>query len=127
MCRSIKVLRQQGRPAAPEELNAAALQFVRKISGYHHPSQANQEAFNLAIAEIAASSKRLLDSLTAPRRAADRERSQIGLGPTGALHGRSAEGRACGHDVGVSGQQGVLCSIAESKASARAPTQEENS
>ncbi|HMD97802.1 MAG TPA: DUF2277 domain-containing protein [Terriglobia bacterium] len=78
MCRSIKVLRQQGRPAAPEELNAAALQFVRKISGYHRPSQANQEAFNLAIAEIAASSKRLLDSLTTPRRAADRERSQVG-------------------------------------------------
>jgi len=71
LCRSIKVLRQPGRPAAPEELNAAALQFVRKISGYHHPSQANQEAFNLAIAEIAASSKRLLDSLTAPRRAAE--------------------------------------------------------
>jgi len=78
LCRSIKVLRQQGRPAAPEELNAAALQFVRKISGYHRPSQANQEAFNLAIAEIAASSKRLLDSLTTPRRAADRERSQVG-------------------------------------------------
>jgi len=72
------VLRQQGRPAAPEELNAAALQFVRKISGYHRPSQANQEAFNLAIEEIAASSKRLLDSVTAPRRAAHRERSQIG-------------------------------------------------
>jgi len=70
LCRSIKVLRQQGRPAAPEELNAAALQFVRKISGYHHPSQANQEAFNRAIAEIAGSSKRLLDSLTARRRAA---------------------------------------------------------
>jgi hypothetical protein len=78
LCRSIKVLRQQGRPAASEELNAAALQFVRKISGYHHPSQANQEAFNLAIAEIAASSKRLLDSLTAPKRAAGRERSQVG-------------------------------------------------
>ena len=78
MCRSIKVLRQQERSATPEELNAAALQFVRKISGYHRPSQANQEAFNLAIVEIAAVSKRLLDSLTAPRRAADRERSQVG-------------------------------------------------
>jgi len=73
LCRSIKVLRQPGRPAAPEELNAAALQFVRKISGYHRPSQANQEAFNVAIAEIAASSKRLLESLVARKRAADGE------------------------------------------------------
>jgi hypothetical protein len=49
-------------------LNAAALQFVRKISGYHHPSQANQEAFNIAIAEIAATSRQLLDALAVPRR-----------------------------------------------------------
>jgi hypothetical protein len=61
-------LRKAGAPAAaPEELNAAALQFVRKISGYHHPSQANQEAFDHAIAEIAAASRRLLDSLAPPR------------------------------------------------------------
>jgi hypothetical protein len=69
LCRSIKVLRKSGQPAAPEELNAAALQFVRKISGYHHPSRINQEAFDLAIREIAATSKRLLDSLAVPRRA----------------------------------------------------------
>jgi hypothetical protein len=69
VCRSIKVLRIQEHPATPEEVNAAALQFVRKISGYHHPSRANQEAFDLAIAEIAAASKRLLESLVAPRRA----------------------------------------------------------
>ena len=67
MCRSIKVLRKQGQPPTNEELNAAALQFVRKISGYHHPSQANQEAFNLAIAEIAAASKRLPDSVKTRR------------------------------------------------------------
>jgi hypothetical protein len=70
VCRSIKVLRTQGHPATPEELNAAALQFVRKISGYHHPSRANQEAFDQAIAEIAAASKRLLESLVTPRRVA---------------------------------------------------------
>ncbi len=70
MCRSIKVLRKQEQVVTPQEFNAAALQFVRKISGYHHPSQANQETFNLAVAEIAAASKRLLDSLVAPRRAA---------------------------------------------------------
>jgi hypothetical protein len=69
VCRSIKVLRKAGAPpASAEELNAAALQFVRKISGYHHPSQANQEAFNIAIAEIAATSRQLLDALAVPRR-----------------------------------------------------------
>jgi len=70
LCRSIKVLRKQGQPASDDELNAAALQFVRKISGYHHPSQANQEAFDLAIQEVAAASKRLLDSLVTSRRKA---------------------------------------------------------
>jgi len=48
-------------------LNAAALQFVRKISGFHHPSQANQESFNLAVREISSASKRLLDSLGASK------------------------------------------------------------
>ena len=70
MCRNIKVLRKQGQPASADELNAADLQFVRKISGYHHPSQANQEAFDFAIQEVAAASKRLLDSLVVPRRKA---------------------------------------------------------
>jgi hypothetical protein len=51
----------------PGELNAAALQFVRKISGYHPMSQANQEPFSLAIREVAAASKRLPDSLMIPR------------------------------------------------------------
>jgi len=68
MCRSIKVLRKPGAPkASPEELNAAALQFVRKISGYHHPSQANQAVFDLAVTEVAEASRRLLDSLGSPR------------------------------------------------------------
>ena len=64
MCRSIKVLRRPGAPpATSEELNAAALQFVRKISGYRQPSQANQEAFQAAVTEVAEASRRLLDSL----------------------------------------------------------------
>ncbi len=63
MCRSIKVLRVPGQRATDEELSAAARQFVRKISGFHKPSQANQEVFERAIAEIAASGRRLLDSL----------------------------------------------------------------
>lgn len=69
MCRSIKVLRKSGAPpATAEELNAAALQFVRKISGFHHPSQANQETFDIAVAEVAAASRRLLDALAMPKR-----------------------------------------------------------
>lgn len=76
MCRSIKVLRAQERPATPEEVNAAALQFVRKISGYHHPSRANQEAFDRAIAEVAAASTRLLDSLVTNSRAAMPKRDE---------------------------------------------------
>jgi hypothetical protein len=63
MCRSIKQLRRPAEPATPEELNAAALQFVRKISGFNKPSRANQAAFERAIAEIAAASARLLEQI----------------------------------------------------------------
>jgi hypothetical protein len=63
MCRSIKVLRNPAQPATPEEVSAAALQFVRKISGFHKPSRANQEAFNTAVREVAAASERLLRSI----------------------------------------------------------------
>ena len=69
MCRSIKVLRTPERPATTDELNAAALQFVRKISGFHKPSKANQGAFDRAVGEIAESSRRLLDSIAAGVRA----------------------------------------------------------
>lgn len=50
--------------ATPDELRAAALQFVRKISGYNKPSRANQEAFDRAVAEVAESSRRLLEAVT---------------------------------------------------------------
>ena len=63
MCRSIKTLRRQGEPATVEEIAAAALQYVRKVSGYRKPSQANAEAFDGAVDEIAAASRRLLDAL----------------------------------------------------------------
>ena len=63
MCRSIKTLRAQEPPATEEEINAAALQFVRKISGYRAPSRANRAAFDQALAEIAAASEKLLASL----------------------------------------------------------------
>ena len=64
MCRSIKVLRNPETPATDTEIEAAALQFVRKISGYRQPSKANAEAFDSAVAEIAESSRRLLSQLT---------------------------------------------------------------
>ena len=63
MCRSIKQLRNSEGPASREEIEAAALQFVRKISGYRKPSKANQAAFEQAVAAIAAASQTLLDSL----------------------------------------------------------------
>ncbi len=66
MCRSIKVLRKHEAPATGEEVAAAALQFVRKISGMRKPSKANQDAFDRAVLEITASSKRLLEDLGLP-------------------------------------------------------------
>ncbi len=63
MCRSIKLLRVPGQPATDGELTAAALQFIRKISGYRKPSRANQVAFDAAVAEVADASRRLLDHL----------------------------------------------------------------
>ena len=63
MCRSIKTLRNADMPATDEDVRAAALQFVRKISGYRKPSQVNEAAFHAAVDDIAASSQRLLLSL----------------------------------------------------------------
>jgi hypothetical protein len=63
MCRSIKVLRKPQQVVTPEEVTGAALQFVRKISGYHKPSKTNQEAFDRAVREIAEASERLLRSI----------------------------------------------------------------
>jgi hypothetical protein len=64
MCRSIRVLRKPDELATEDELRAAALQFVRKISGFHKPSQANQAAFDQAVTEIAATSGRLLERVS---------------------------------------------------------------
>ena len=63
MCRSIKTLRRPETAATDDEVAAAALQFVRKVSGYRVPSRKNAEAFDGAVAEVAAASKRLLESL----------------------------------------------------------------
>ncbi len=61
MCRSIKVLRRPDLPVTPDEISAAALQFVRKVSGSHKPSRANQPAFEAAVEEIAAATQKLLE------------------------------------------------------------------
>jgi hypothetical protein len=68
MCRNIKTLFNFDPPVTDDEVRAASLQFVRKISGFNKPSKANEESFNMAIDEIAAISARFLHSLetTAP-------------------------------------------------------------
>ncbi|HYZ84222.1 MAG TPA: DUF2277 domain-containing protein [Bryobacteraceae bacterium] len=70
MCRSIKTLRRPDDLATPEETRAAALQFVRKISGFHKPSKANQEAFERAVQEISDASARLLQTIRVSPRTA---------------------------------------------------------
>jgi hypothetical protein len=75
MCRNIKMLFNFDPPVTDEEIRAASLQFVRKISGFNKPSKANEEAFMTAIDEVAATSARLLHSLqtTAPPRNREEE------------------------------------------------------
>ena len=63
MCRNIKKLRQPERPPTDDELRDAALQFVRKVSGYRVPSRANQDAFDKAITEISSATRTLFDNL----------------------------------------------------------------
>lgn len=65
MCRNIRVLHNFAPPTTPEEIRAAALQYVRKVSGSTRPSLANQPAFDEAVAAIASATARLLDSLEA--------------------------------------------------------------
>jgi len=92
MCRNIKTLFNFDPPVTAEEVRAASRQFVRKITGFHHPSKANEAAFNAALDEIARASLRLLDSLetSAPRRnreaeaARARARAAARFGPAAA-------------------------------------------
>ncbi len=67
MCRSIKKLRTEEGPATEAEIREAALQFVRKVSGYRVPSQRNAEAFDAAVEDVAEASRRLLDAVTPAR------------------------------------------------------------
>jgi hypothetical protein len=73
MCRNIKTLYNFDPPANEEEIEAAALQYVRKVSGFNKPSQANQEAFDAAVAAVTEISSELLDSLVTAAAPKDRE------------------------------------------------------
>lgn len=77
MCRNIKTLHNFEPPATEAEIQAAALQFVRKISGSTKPSAANEVAFEKAVEEISASVTRLLNSLTTSSRPKDREEEAL--------------------------------------------------
>jgi hypothetical protein len=73
MCRNIKTLFNFAPPATDEEIRAASLQFVRKLSGFNAPSKTNEVAFNRAIEEVSRSARRLIDSLTTTAEPRNRE------------------------------------------------------
>jgi len=73
MCRNIRTLHNFEPPATPDEVHAAALQYVRKVSGSTKPSLANQAAFDRAVTEVAATTRRLLGELTTTAPPKDRE------------------------------------------------------
>ena len=75
MCRNIKTLANFEPPATPDEIQASALQFVRKLSGTTKPSRANAEAFNTAVDEVTVAARKLISSLTthAPPRSREEE------------------------------------------------------
>ena len=73
MCRNIRTLFNFEPPASEDEVQAAAVQFVRKLSGFTKPSAANEEAFNRAVDDVAAVARRLIDSLVTTAAPRDRE------------------------------------------------------
>ena len=77
MCRNIKILFNFDPPVAEEEIRAASLQFVRKISGFTKPSRANEAAFVTAVDEVVAASSRLLQSLETAAPARNREEEAV--------------------------------------------------
>jgi hypothetical protein len=77
MCRNIKTLFNFEPPATDEEIRAASLQFVRKLSGFNAPSKANEAAFNRAIDEVFVSARNLIDELTTTAPPKDREEEAL--------------------------------------------------
>lgn len=77
MCRNIRTLFNFEPPATADEIRASALQFVRKLSGFTHPSRANEVAFNRAVEDVSAAAHRLLDALQTASPAKNREAEAI--------------------------------------------------
>jgi len=77
MCRNIKTLFNFDPPATTVEVNASAVQFVRKLSGFNKPSQANEEAFELAVERVAAAAQEMLNSLVTAAPPRDREAEAV--------------------------------------------------
>ena len=77
MCRNIRVLHNFDPPTTRDEMRAAALQYVRKVSGLHHPSQADQATFDRAVDQVAAATETLLGKLTARGTARTRENERL--------------------------------------------------
>jgi len=73
MCRNIRTLFNFTPPASDEEIRASSVQFVRKLSGFHHPSKANAEAFDRAVEEVTAAARRLVDCLVTNAPPRDRQ------------------------------------------------------
>ena len=73
MCRNIRTLFNFAPPASDEEIRASSVQFVRKLSGFHHPSKANAEAFDRAVEDVTAAARRLVDSLVTSAPPRDRQ------------------------------------------------------
>jgi len=91
MCRNIKTLFNFDPPATEEEIRAAALQFVRKLSGFHEPSKANEAAFNAAIAEVTVVAQKLLSTLTTQAAPHNREAEAAKARARAALRSGTAE------------------------------------
>ena len=98
MCRNIRTLHNFAPPATTDEVRASALQFVRKISGFTHPSKANEHAFNHAVEDISATAQQLLNSLVTNSPPRDRETEAVKArarsakrfaAPTAAAHAHS--------------------------------------
>lgn len=110
MCRSIKTLRRAGDESASEdEVRAAALQFVRKVSGYRSPSRANAPPFDRAVEEIAGSAQRLLGQLAPTAR---------GPAPSAGTHGRTD---ALSHRPGRTRERGAAPAASAQPARPRGP------
>jgi hypothetical protein len=97
MCRNIKTLHNFAPPATEEEIRASSLQFVRKLSGFTRPSNANEEAFNRAVEEVTRVAQRLLSSLVTNAQPRNRATEALKARARSAKRFRSSNGTAAHH------------------------------